>query len=424
MKIKKPPQSVSNLRELIRWLVWRDSVSEQLIIRLASEADQVIHWLIWSDTEKEIIASGEIDNAQALSLLTEKSETRKVVCLVPSVDVTLKSVTINGAFNRQMQQALPYMLEDELASDVDKLHFSVLAKQTGLVDVAICFKSKLQMWLDWLSAAEIFCQRLIPETLALPDVEDEQWQAVQLEDHWLIREGKYQAWGCENEMLADILQLRLTENTQQIVKSYSPIPENCVGQWQLAEIILPMQLLAEGCINNQCNLLTGEFKVNKESNLQLQKWKYPAIAAVILFVLLLINLSLQIKQVDEQTLQVQKQVETVYQKSFPEQGRLRYSRIKKKLKGLLADVSTANQDTGLLVILNDLVPALKAIPNLQISSLKFDAKNQQVSMAISADSFQAFEQLTEKIPTQYSVQQGALNNNQKRISGTVTVRVK
>jgi len=399
-------------------------VSEQLIIRLASEADQVIHWLIWSDTEKEIIASGEIDNAQALSLLTEKSETRKVVCLVPSVDVTLKSVTINGAFNRQMQQALPYMLEDELASDVDKLHFSVLAKQTGLVDVAICFKSKLQMWLDWLSAAEIFCQRLIPETLALPDVEDEQWQAVQLEDHWLIREGKYQAWGCENEMLADILQLRLTENTQQIVKSYSPIPENCVGQWQLAEIILPMQLLAEGCINNQCNLLTGEFKVNKESNLQLQKWKYPAIAAVILFVLLLINLSLQIKQVDEQTLQVQKQVETVYQKSFPEQGRLRYSRIKKKLKGLLADVSTANQDTGLLVILNDLVPALKAIPNLQISSLKFDAKNQQVSMAISADSFQAFEQLTEKIPTQYSVQQGALNNNQKRISGTVTVRVK
>jgi len=409
---------------LIRWLVWRDSVSEQLIIRLASEADQVIHWLIWSDTEKEIIASGEIDNAQALSLLTEKSETRKVVCLVPSVDVTLKSVTINGAFNRQMQQALPYMLEDELASDVDKLHFSVLAKQTGLVDVAICFKSKLQMWLDWLSAAEIFCQRLIPETLALPDVEDEQWQAVQLEDHWLIREGKYQAWGCENEMLADILQLRLTENTQQIVKSYSPIPENCVGQWQLAEIILPMQLLAEGCINNQCNLLTGEFKVNKESNLQLQKWKYPAIAAVILFVLLLINLSLQIKQVDEQTLQVQKQVETVYQKSFPEQGRLRYSRIKKKLKGLLADVSTANQDTGLLVILNDLVPALKAIPNLQISSLKFDAKNQQVSMAISADSFQAFEQLTEKIPTQYSVQQGALNNNQKRISGTVTVRVK
>lgn len=399
-------------------------MNEQLIIRLASEATQIIHWLIWSDSEKEIIASGDIENAQALQLLTEKAQTRKVICLVPSVDVTLRSVVIKGNFTRQMQQALPYMLEDDLASDVDKLHFSVLAKKTDLVDIAICFKSKLQMWLDWLSDADILCQRLLPEVLALPESEDNEWQAVQLEKQWLIRESIYQGLSCDSEMLNDILQLRLSENPQQIIKSYSPVPKNIFGQWQAEQPVLPMQLLAEGCSQHAFNLLTGEFSCKKESNLQLYRWKVPAIAAIILFVLLLVNLLVKTNQVDRQTLLVKAQVEAVYQQAFPDQSRLKYSRIKKKLKSLLANASITEQDSGLLIILNDLLPSLKAVPSLQISTLKFNGKNQELSLSISADSFQDFELFSSKIPTQYSFKQGALSNNKNRISGVVTVGVK
>lgn len=399
-------------------------MSEQLIIRLASEATQIIHWLIWSDSEKEIIASGDIENAQALQLLTEKAQTRKVICLVPSVDVTLRAVVIKGNFTRQMQQALPYMLEDDLASDVDKLHFSVLAKKTDLVDIAICFKSKLQMWLDWLSDADILCQRILPEALALPQPEDNEWQAVQLEKQWLIRESTYQGWSCDSEMFNDILQLRLSENPQQIIKSYSSVPKNIFGQWQAEQAVLPMQLLAEGCSKHSFNLLTGEFSCKKESNLQLYRWKAPAVAAIILFVLLLVNLLVKTNQVDQQTLQVKGQVEAVYQQAFPDQSRLKYSRIKKKLKSLLANASITEQDSGLLIILNDLLPSLKAVPGLQISTLKFNGKNQELSLSISADSFQAFELFSSKIPTQYSFKQGALSNNKNRISGVVTVGVK
>ena len=399
-------------------------MSEQLIIRLASEAHQTIHWLIWSDSEKEIIASGDLENAQALQLLTEKAQTRKVICLVPGVDVTLKSVVINGSFTRQMQQALPYMLEDDLASDVDKLHFSVLAKKNDLVEVAICFKSKLQMWLDWLADADIFCQRLIPETLTLPVPNDQQWQALKLENYWLVRESEYQAWCCESEMLNDILQLRLLENPQQVISSYSPIPDNSIGQWLAEQAILPMQLLAEGSFNNKLNLLTGEFKVNKESNLQFAKWKLPVIAAVILFIAILVNLFVQAKQAEQQILQVQHQAEIVYQKAFPNQSPLKYSRIKKKLKGLLAELSITTQESGFLSILNDLIPVFQAVPSLQISTLKFNSQNQQISLAVSADSFQSFEQLAAKIPAKYSLEQGALNNNKNRVSGTLTLRVK
>ena len=130
-------------------------MSEQLIIRLSSESHQTIYWLIWSDSEKKIIESGELVNAVNLNQLSEKALTRKVTCLLPSVDITLTSVEIKGAFTRQTQQALPYMLEDDLACDVEKLHFSVFAKETDLIQVAVCAKNKMQTWLDWLNDAEI-----------------------------------------------------------------------------------------------------------------------------------------------------------------------------------------------------------------------------------------------------------------------------
>lgn len=398
-------------------------MSEQLIIRLASEAHQTIHWLVWSESEKEIIASGDLDNAQALQLLTEKAQSRKVICLVPGVDVTLKSVAIKGTYTRQMQQALPYMLEDDLASDVDKLHFSVLAKETDLVEVAICYKSKLKMWLGWLADADIFCQRLIPEALALPLPTDQKWQALQLDQQWLIRSSKYQAWCCESDMLDNILQLHLLDKPEQQIESYSAIPSDCLGQWQQKSVVLPMQLLAEGCLNNPINLLTGEFKVKKESNLQLSKWKLPAIAAAILFIVILVNAVIATKQAERKTLLVKHQVETLYQKAFPNQSPLRYSRIKKKLKGLLAESSISTQSDGLLSILNDLIPVFQAVPSLQIATLKFNGENQQISLAVSADSFQAFQLLAQKVPAKYTLIQGALNNNKNRVSGVLTVRV-
>ena len=399
-------------------------MSELLIIRLASEPHQPNHWLIWSNNEKEIIGSGEVENAQALQQLTEKAQTRRVICLVPGVDVTLKSVPINGAFTRQMQQALPYMLEDELASDVDKLHFCVIAKEINLVHVAICFKSKLQHWLSCLDDAKISCKQFIPEALALPCPTPEKWFALQLEKHWIIRETINTAWGCENAMLADLLQLRLIETPEQVIESYSTIPENCVGSWQAAEVLLPMQLLAEGTVDNNVNILTGEFKVKQDSHLELKKWRVSGIAAGVLLLLVLLNLFFQSRQVEQQTLLLKSQVESVYQQAFPGQGKLQYNRIKKKIKSLSGGLSQTDGNAGLLVMLNELSPVIVGIPSFKILTLKFDAKKQEIRFTASADSFQAFEQLAAKMPAGYQLEQGALSNSKNRVSGALTVRIK
>ena len=48
---------------------------EQLLVRLGANHTDPISWLVYSRTEDEIIASGELPNADALSSLTAVSYT-------------------------------------------------------------------------------------------------------------------------------------------------------------------------------------------------------------------------------------------------------------------------------------------------------------------------------------------------------------
>ena len=98
-------------------------MTERLVIRLGSHAEQAISWLTWSDSEQEIIASGTLSNAAELVSLSERASQGVVQILVPGTDVGLFSVELPTTNRRQALKTIPFMLEDELAADIDLLHF-------------------------------------------------------------------------------------------------------------------------------------------------------------------------------------------------------------------------------------------------------------------------------------------------------------
>ncbi|WP_413700715.1 type II secretion system protein GspL [Psychromonas sp. KJ10-10] len=399
-------------------------MTERLIIRLASEASQKQHWLIWSESGKEIIASGEIDNAQQLNSLTEKASSRHVICLLPGVDVCIKELPINGAFNRQMQQALPYLLEEDLAGDVEKLHFTVIEQKTDLVHVAVCDKQRMSQWLSWLAEADISCKQFIPEGLALPLPEDNKWQAVQLDNNWIIRENQAVAWSSDEAMLTALLSSKIDADKQQVIESYSPIPNDQPGQWVSATPTLPMELLAVGALVCKVNLLQHEFKVKKEVNKNLLKWRLPAILASLFFVISCINVYIENQRIETEIKVVKEQVERVYQLAFPNQRKLSYSRIKKQIRTMLAEANDKGDSAGFLAMLDDLGPTFDSNQQLSVNSLKYDVKNHEMRLLAVADNFQAFEKFSSALPQQYSIQQGALNSSKNQVSGLLTIRKK
>lgn len=399
-------------------------VSERLIIRLASEASQKQHWLIWSESEQEIIASGEVENAQQLNTLTEKTLSRNVICLLPGVDVSIKEVVINGAFNRQMQQALPYLIEEELASDVEKLHLSVIAKRTDLVHVAICDKQRMHNWLAWLEDAQISCKQFIPEGLALPMADDDVWQAVQLDNGWIVRESKEVAWSCELDMLELILASKVDPENAQTIESYSATRELEGVKWVKALPILPMELLTIGALSSKVNLLSGEFKVQKEANKDLLKWRLPAILAIILFTLSCGNLYMENHKVDTRIAVVKGQVETVHKIAFPSKNKIPYSRVRKSIKTKLNDIGNGASSGDFLVMLDEIAPGFKSNTQLNANSLKYDAEKHEMRILATGNNFQAFEKFSAGLPKKFSLKQGALNSSKKYVSGLLTIRKK
>ena len=97
-------------------------MSEQLIIRLGSTPQQPLWWLIWSAGAAEVIASGQLTDATELTGLAERiGVNRPLTALLPACDVVLKEVALPGKPTRQILQALPYMLEEEQAEDIEQL---------------------------------------------------------------------------------------------------------------------------------------------------------------------------------------------------------------------------------------------------------------------------------------------------------------
>ncbi|MGB0923889.1 MAG: type II secretion system protein GspL, partial [Pseudoalteromonas shioyasakiensis] len=165
-------------------------MTEILLIRTGQTLKDSLNWLIYSPTEQEIIASGEIANATQLGELTERAQSREVVVLLPSDQVQLKTVALPTKWSRKLEQALPYMLEEEIACDVDDLFIAIaeptLIDEKHAINIAMTDREWFEQWLAEFNEHGIEVYKILPDALLLPDVDDNtQLRAIELNGQWL-----------------------------------------------------------------------------------------------------------------------------------------------------------------------------------------------------------------------------------------------
>jgi len=395
-------------------------VSEHLVIRLPSRAEQKIHWLIWSNSANEIMGSGDISGAHELEQLTEMASNRTVKVLIPGGDVHLRKVDVENKMKRQLKQALPYMLEEELASDVEHLHFAQLHDESGAIYVAIVEQAKMDMWLNWLKDAQIKFRQLIPDILALPYF-DEAWTSLQIDEHWIVRTGFATGVSAEVDWLPLVLEPLIAEEPVP-VHCFSTVPEDYEQQWQQETEELPMQVLAQGAISCSFNLLQGQYQTKREYSAALEQWRKVAIMAGLALFFSLTYKGLQISEFSKQQELVKAEIHQVHKIIFPEIKKIRDSRIRKMMKDRLKAAGSGASDTGFLAMATGLSSAFKTAPDFQPESIKYDLKRNEIRLSGTADSFQVFEQFKVKAGEHYAVEQGSLTNKDGKVSGTLIVR--
>ena len=403
-------------------------MSERLFIRLGVTDSEPCSWLVWSEQEQEIIASGELADASALQTLSERAGNRPVDVLVPSDVVRLMHVELPEKGQRQALKALPFLLEEQLAQNVDELHFVAGARDGDTLHVAVVAHEQMQQWQTWLTDAGLKARKLVPDCLALP-LSDCQWALVQLGQQYLLRTGVGSGVAVGRDWL-DMLLPQLLDTHASVDEDGQIIKPTvaCYTEYQderlecrLQPLELPMLVLAKGHLLSPVNLLTGPYKPRKEYNAQWQPWKKVAIAAVAVFVLALLNKGMGIYQYQQQADEFKAQSEQIFRQVA---GSNRIVNLRSQLGKTLSMMQGGGAGGELFVMLNELQSAFKQVPELQPQTLRFDGSRGELRMQVAAKSYDQIDKFRQLAAQQFSIDAGAMNNNDGAVTSTLTLRSK
>ncbi len=139
---------------------------------------------------------------------------RRVVAMVPDEFLLITEVSIKARNRQQLAKAVPYALEDELADDIDNLHFSI---GESLGDnrhtVAVIEHARMQELLQELSVAGINAQSIVPESLMLPWQPDT-WTLLIESQRAVLRTDDFHGLAIETDNLQLALEQQLSECEQ------------------------------------------------------------------------------------------------------------------------------------------------------------------------------------------------------------------
>ncbi len=141
-------------------------MAEYLVIRMGDSPSALASWIVVDD-------NGNRRSPPVTGALPEASKDvreRPVIVLVPAALALTATVDL-PAKGARLLAALPFALEDQLADDVENLHFAPGKRlDDGKLPVAVATHASMQEWLDALEDAGIRPWKLVPENHGLAHV--------------------------------------------------------------------------------------------------------------------------------------------------------------------------------------------------------------------------------------------------------------
>jgi general secretion pathway protein L len=141
-------------------------MAEFFVIRFGEQPNDPVEWIAVDDmgTRRSAVGQGQLGDAAI------ESAGRPVIVLVPGTEV-LSAFTAIPAKGARLLAALPYALEDQLADDIDNLHFAAGKRdENGRLPVAVVARARMDEWLEALQTAGLKAQRLVPDNHGLARV--------------------------------------------------------------------------------------------------------------------------------------------------------------------------------------------------------------------------------------------------------------
>ena len=324
--------------------------------------------------------------------------------LLMSPDVLVTQIPRPAGSMRKLQQALPYLLEEQLADDVEDLHFAVLNNEPTTLVIAVIKKDILRSCLDELTAADLAPRVILPLWFALPIPAPEHWQIFVTEDYVWLRMTEFTGYSFERQFAAEFsvaLQQKLPPKEIDCV-TVDIIDPTMVEQFQTRNVITHSTVLrdpkkwlnyvAEKFPKTNANLLQGEFSVSQRSGEEQRWWIIAKRLAVSIVVIWFSGLFLQYLYLSWEYNKLENQIADTYREVFPDATTISNPRaVFDREIGRVSDGQTGTDFLSMLLRTGEI---LGDFPQVTVLGLNYN--NQQINLNFTADNFSRLQQLEER----------------------------
>ena len=297
-----------------------------------------------------------------------------LVVMLEGVNLVSMQVNIPSKQAKHIAQALPFMLEDMVAQDVDSLHIAVGSREkTGELPVILCQKSYIANMIDHFAAADLQISYVVADMYCLPPQENS-WHFLTDGRSLLVRVDNQSPLTIELDALPVLLNSLFAEGQEApqkiTVTVGSDFTSDNLENWlktqftsHLADVSTEFEIehieqtsfsyLCESVLPNLAsepiNLLQGAYKPISKRRPSLIKWK-PMTALASVFVVLFVGFQYtHAWKLEEKTDQVAQEAESLYKRYFPQDRRI--VDIRKQMTDKLESAASQGGSEGFLTLL-------------------------------------------------------------------------
>ena len=360
--------------------------------------------------------------------LAAQSGSDRLLLVAPGETISLIEAKVPGRQRSARLKALPFALEDNLAADVEELHFAVSEFTDATIPVATVDHKTLQAWLDSCTQAGLGPYAIIPEPLLLP-YEEQAWSLLLDDNRAVLRTGRWSGFSTDQSELDLLLGLLLAEageQAPQYLRVWGELTPELTGLdlelRQEENQPEPLRVFAAGYDPSAViNLLQGQYS----HQTQLGKWLRPWRAAALLAgVWLLAQLVLQIseyRQLKQEQARLVMAMEQVYKEAVPDAQKIVNPRV--QLESRLKELRSgdASSGTAFLDLLYRGGQPIQALQGVTLRSLRY--KENQLDFDLEGGSLELFDQLKQRFTEQAGLEaQIRTTKREDKVESQVTVK--
>jgi general secretion pathway protein L len=354
-------------------------MSETLVIRLRAAEEAPASWLI---VDSNGARSGPVQSGPVADALGA-SQGRRVVLLVAGSEITLAEPELPVRGGARLAQAVPFALEEQLASDVESLHFAVGARTAGSVGtpVAVVARSQLDRWHAQCDAAGIHPVAAYADSTALPATPGSCTLLLD-EPSLYVSRADGLPFVLDATPLPAALDLVIAEpgDASEHVTFYATpteyerhreVIEGLRARTATLQVKLlpdgPLPLLApQAATGAGINLLQGAYAPRSSLGTKVREWRLPAALAAATALLFVTTQAVSFWQSSRAEKALDAQIAEIFAQALPGQPVVD---VRAQMQGALASRSAAGG--GLLPVVSVLAQAIAQAPSARIEAMSF-----------------------------------------------------